>query len=57
MLVETKDAPIISALKKNARLRTESDMDMIVGHIRHLEFFKDKVGDVTLKIAGPAKEM
>ena len=57
MLVETKDAPIISALKKNARLRTESDMDMIVGHIRHLEFFKDKVGDVTLKIAGSAKEM
>jgi len=28
-----------------------------VGHIRHLEFFKDKVGDVTLKIAGSAKEM
>ena len=30
---------------------------MIIGQVRNIEFFKDKVGDITLKIAGPAKDL
>ena len=32
-------------------------MDLIIGEARNIEFFKDKVGDITLKIAGPAKDL
>jgi hypothetical protein len=32
-------------------------MDLIVAQVRNIEFFKDKVGDITLKIAGPAKDL